>query len=519
MLLDQLGGQVELQDYLRMLRRGWRTILGIIVLAMMLAVAYLVVAPKQYEATTALFVSASDPSTIDDLQQGNQFAGTAVITYAEIIDSSSVLDPVARELRPQRDVDQLVAMVTCAVREETTLIDVTAAGNDPEEVATVANAAAESAIRIIPTLQTTPSGRPLVRVQQIRPAIQPVSAVSPDVQRVLAIGLIAGMFVGLATTIARQTLDTRIQRAEDLRALTEVPLLAVLSRLGLGWRARLLGRSGPPSLAVRDAPSGPAAESFRTLRTNLRFLGSRNRRSLVFAAATDDNDEVQVPANLAWSLALTGQRVLLVDLDLRRSAVGDAHGIDAGPGLADVLMQKVDLSLVIHEIEDSGLRILLSGTPHPSPSDLLSRPTMAGLLRRLEEENDYVILHAPALLSYVDAAVLSETAGGTVVSVRAGRTRRQELSKALDALEGVRVKPMGMVMTGGRRTDEPEVSTRSSGPPQSVSTNNHHQDSATQNSSATDSPTLRNLSVRPSPRPHPDHPVFESRPQRPGRTP
>src|SRR5690348_17540422 len=131
---------MELRDYVRMLKRGWPTVVLITALFVALASLYLFLTPKRYEATTTLFVSANDPQSITDLQQGAVFATNAVATYAKIVDSAAVLGPVAVELRPQRDVDSLVENVSVAAPESTTLIEIVVAGDQPDDAATVANA-------------------------------------------------------------------------------------------------------------------------------------------------------------------------------------------------------------------------------------------------------------------------------------------------------------------------------------------------------------------------------------------
>lgn len=446
---------MELRDYVRMLKRGWPTVVLFTALLVGLASLYLAVTPKHYEAGTTLFVSADDPQSITDLQQGSTFATSAVATYAKIIDSTTVLGPVAAELRPQRDVNDLVESVTVAAPESTTLIEIVAAGDDPDDVATVANAVAVSATRVLPTLQSGPDGRPLVRVQQTRPAAKPTTAVSPNAKRVLALGLILGLCLGLATTITSQSLDTRLRQVDDLRAITDVPLVAALPQQK---RAQRQG------LAVRDDPAGVVGEAYRTLRTNLRFLEAKDRHSLVFTAVTDDRDGAQVPANLAWSLVQAGWRVLLVDLDLRRTTVGDAFSIRGGTGLADVLMGQADLPEVVRDTTHPRLKVVTAGTPQASPADLLSAPAMADVLRRMEKSHDYVILHAPPLLSSTDAALVAGVAGGTLLTVAAGRTRAQDLTTALGVLTNVRVTPLGLVLTGARTPDRPGRSSARTAP-------------------------------------------------------
>jgi len=221
-----------------------------------------------------------------------------------------------------------------------------------------------------------------------------------------------------------------------------------------GYDVPLLGeiphrkRGHDHGLPVRDEPAGVTGEAFRRLRTNLGFMELCDRRSLVFAAVADQRNSVHVPTNLAYSLAQAGWRVLLVDLDLRRSTVGDAIGIRGGTGLADVLLGHAELPSVLRETTDPRLRVVLSGTVQTGPSDLLSGPVMNNVLRRMEQEYDYVVLHAPPVLSYTDAAVVSRAATGAFLTVAVGRTRSHELTTALSAMEKAQVKPLGLVLTG-----------------------------------------------------------------------
>src|SRR3954449_6639903 len=135
---------MELRDYLRMLRRGWPVVVLITGLFVALAALYLALAPKVYESTSVLLVSAGNTEDTGDLAQGGGFAGAAVNSYARIIGTATVLEPVAAQARPPRRVDDLAQMISTSVPEDTRLIQVTAAGDDAQYVAAVANAVAVS---------------------------------------------------------------------------------------------------------------------------------------------------------------------------------------------------------------------------------------------------------------------------------------------------------------------------------------------------------------------------------------
>jgi capsular exopolysaccharide synthesis family protein len=434
---------MELRDYLRMLRRGWPTVLLVTAIAVGLAGVYLSVAPKRYQATAVIFVSTTNQQSITDLNQGTQFARSAAITYADIVDSAEILGPVAEQLRPSRSVEDLEQMVTTAARESTSLIEVAATASSAAEATNIASAVTTVAEDVIPRLAPAASGsnRSLVSLEVVREARQPTSALSPNNSRILALGFIVGLALGLGLTIAGQALDTRLGRPDDLRHLTKVPLLAVLPRPKRSQRA---------AIVVRDDPSSAAVETYRSLRTNLSYLEDGGRRSLLFTGVAEDRVGVQVPVNLAWSIAQAGRRVLLLDLDLRHSVIGEILHLRRETGVADVLAGKVGLKDVVHETTQAGLYVALSGTTQPSPSDLLSNPAMENVLRSAEEHYDWVVLHAPPLLTYTDAAVVSRVAGHTLVTVSAGHTKAFELTTALGALSNVRVQPLGLVLAGSR---------------------------------------------------------------------
>jgi len=433
---------MEIREYLRMLRRGWPVIVLVTVLGIALAGSYLVLAPKRYESTALILLSTTTPASLTDLQNGQQYASDAAATYADVIESPSTLEVVAKELTPRRSVTELETMVTAEARESTSLIQVNVAAPSATEAANIANLVAGQAQVSVPNLvgRLGRSSKAIVRLVIVQEATVPLSAVSPNPKRVLAIGFIVGVALGLALTLLQQALDTRLRRPEDLYAAAPVPLLAVLPRPKRSQRTQIV---------VRDDPSGPAVEAYRSLRTNLVHLESTERPSILFTGV-GHRDDVKVPLNLAWSMAQAGRRVLLIDLDLRQSTVADLLDLTQPTGMSDLLASGADLSDLVQETSQPGLSVLVSGTTQPSPSDLLSSPLVAQVLRRAESAYDLVVLHAPPLLAYTDAAVVSRVAGSTVVSVRAGKARTSDLSRALVALQNVAVEPLGLVLVGAR---------------------------------------------------------------------
>ncbi|HUM37868.1 MAG TPA: CpsD/CapB family tyrosine-protein kinase, partial [Anaerolineae bacterium] len=204
-------------------------------------------------------------------------------------------------------------------------------------------------------------------------------------------------------------------------------------------------------ITLKD-PTSPAAEAYRALRVNLMYatLDQPVKTLVIAAPATEDNAPVppDVAVNLAVVAAQAGQRVILVDADLRHPLLHVLFGVPNADGLTQAILEleeKAALPLV--ETAVPGLRLLTTGKVPPNPSDILSSHKMAELLERLKAQADLVILQAPPVLVAVDAAALAAQADGMVLSVRSGKTRRDRIESAKKILERYQVHLLGAVLT------------------------------------------------------------------------
>jgi capsular exopolysaccharide synthesis family protein len=145
-------------------------------------------------------------------------------------------------------------------------------------------------------------------------------------------------------------------------------------------------------------------------------------------------------------MAQAGQRVILVEADLRKPSVRQYMGIEGAVGLTNVLLGEVELEDVLQNWGGGLLQVLPGGTIAPNPSELLGSGGMAEVIRRLEAMSDLVIFDAPPLLPVTDAAVLGVNTDGAVLVVRSGSTGRERLDRAVESLAGVGVHIVGAVL-------------------------------------------------------------------------
>jgi capsular exopolysaccharide synthesis family protein len=196
-------------------------------------------------------------------------------------------------------------------------------------------------------------------------------------------------------------------------------------------------------------PRSPAAEAYRALRMNLTFTSlDKPLEMLVVAAPSADDDKSRVAVNLAVVMAQAGQRVILVDADLRRPSLHTCFDVPPEPGLTGYLIsQNGEAALALVETAVPGLQVLPSGALPPNPADILGSQKMEQLLTDLKARADVVVLDAPPVTVAVDASVLGARTDGLLLVVRAGHTRRDRIAQAKELLERFRVRLLGAVFT------------------------------------------------------------------------
>ncbi len=434
---------MELQDYLRALRKSRILILVCTLIGVGIAAAFLVTSTPKYVAETEMYVSVrtdNSAAATTDLAQGSSFAMQAVDSYASVATSARVLDRVVSELRLPESATSLAKSVSVSSPLNTVLLDISVTNTNPALAARIADSVgSNTAYVVVNELEKSPTNTPSpVQIESLAGASTPTSPSSPKVPEDLLLGLLLGLLAGLALAILRSVLDTRIHSSTDIEQVTDAPILGGIS-IDPDMKKR--------PLIVHADPRNPRAESFRSLRTNLQFLNVADRpRSYVITSSVAGEGKSTTAANLAISLAETGAKVTLIDGDLRLPKIAEYMGIEGGVGLTDILIGRAELVDVLQKWGAGQLYVLPSGRIPPNPSELLGSKSMEHLLQILTEECDYVIVDAPPLLPVTDAAVLSKYVGGTLLVTASGRTKKTELAAAVRTLERIGSRLAGIVM-------------------------------------------------------------------------
>ena len=392
-----------------------------------------------YTAETELFVAIQNSGSVQELQQGNSFSQARVQSYVRTVESPVVLQPAIDALGLSITAKELASRVTATSDLNTVLIGISVSDASPAQAAALAQAVADSLVKAVDSLEKPKTGGVSpVSLSIITPATAPLLPSAPNSKLNLLIGLLLGLGIGIGIAILRSRLDNRIRGEADLRLVTDAPLLG-----GITFDQAASDRP----LLTQAVPQSPRAESFRQLRTNLQFANiAGHAKTVLVTSSLPGEGKSTTATNLAISLAQAGQKVCLVDADLRRPMVDEYLGLDRNAGLTTALLGRAEVEELLQPWGEDHLHVLTSGQIPPNPSELLGSDNMRQLIRGLEQIFDTVVIDTPPILPVTDAAVLAQQAGGVVVVVGVDSTRRNELERSITALELVGADLLGIVL-------------------------------------------------------------------------
>lgn len=208
-----------------------------------------------------------------------------------------------------------------------------------------------------------------------------------------------------------------------------------------------------PDLITLTDPRSPAAEAYRTLRTNLTFAAlDKPIETLVVTSPAPGRGKSSVLANMAITMAQGERRTILVDADLRRPGLHEIFGVANDRGLTTMIVEEAamdDPPLI--EVGVDNLWLVPSGPLPPNPADILGSRKMEQVIATLKARADIVLFDAPPVIAVTDAAVLGTKVDGVLLVVSAGRTRREHAERAKESLERVHVRIVGAVLNDAPR--------------------------------------------------------------------
>ncbi|MEA9985362.1 polysaccharide biosynthesis tyrosine autokinase [Subtercola sp. RTI3] len=449
---------MTIHDYVRVIRAHWIALVLLVILGACAAWGWSLVQTRVYNANSSGIVKLVSDNTIGATLASDSLAKSEATTFVGIGQSRAVAQLVITQLGLATTPEVLVQSITVTNIKDTPTLNVTAraaTGTQAKELADAWITGMTKQIAIIEnealaqsSTTGTAAATPITFLVPVESAVVASEPVWPNVRLAVVIGGLIGLVLGLLYAFVRNVFDRCIRSAS---AVEEKFGLSVIGKLPVDRRLTDLNRILPdPDAAPIGTPTRhdyALGEAFRELRTNLRYMHVDNPPRVIVVTSPSPNDgKSTVTANLAVALAASGQKVIVVDGDLRKPSVAAAFGLVAEVGVTDLLIGSAEIDDLLQHWGTSGnLSVLGAGAIPPNPSELLGTRGMEALLRELSKDA-MVLIDAPPLLPVTDAAILATIADGAIIVASAGKTTIDELELALANIAKTNGQVLGLIL-------------------------------------------------------------------------
>jgi len=510
-VIPEETSELELRDYLRVLRRRKLIVVATLVVVVAAAVISSLVQTPVYAAQARLLLQARSTESLFNSQTGQRNDPERLVqTEIEVLNSEPVRDAVRSQLG-------FSAKASGRAVGQTDVISVRAESTDPKRAAAVANAyatayidfrrkqAVDDILAAGEEIQTRVTDlqkqidaldeRSKAEAAKARPGdaleqqtlLQSLSAQKAALaaqqglfkQKLDELKVDSALKTGGAQLVGRASVPISPVRPTPRRNAILAAVMGLLLGVGLAFLrdyfddsiktkddleravpgvaaigiipavAGWKAKEEPRVVSVTD-PKSSAAEAYRTLRTSIQFLGLEHpMRTLQMTSASAGEGKTTTLANLGVALANAGQNVIVVCCDLRRPRIHEFFGLDNKVGFTSVLLGDVPLPAALQPVPNvARLSLLASGPPPPNPSEMLSSHRAAEVFVALKARSDIVLIDSPPILPVTDALVLSRGVDATLLVCTARSTSRKEATRAAELLRQVDARVVGTVLNG-----------------------------------------------------------------------
>lgn len=465
-----LDREVDLWELLRTLwRKAWVMALAAVLGASLFLGGTLLFIPKRYTASALLYVNSSTismGSTKVSISASELSAAQSLVdTYIVILKTRTTLNEVIEQSGVPYTYEEIIKsdMIHAAAVNSTEVFSIEVTSKDPKEAEKLANTICAVLPNKIASIVEGSSAR------IVDYAVEPAEKSSPSLgKNTILGGLLGGVLAFLGIALAFLT-DTKIQDVDYLKQSYDLPVLAVIPDLtakdgkNYSQYAKPSQRKAKvPTPQNREGASAErrvffgqdlnfaSAEAYKLLRTNLGFvLPEEDRcRTIAVTSSIAGEGKSTTSINLAYTLAQTNSKVLLVEADLRLPTIGKLLNLKKRPGLSNLLAGQCNGTDVLQRTDlHEGLWVLTAGSIPPNPSELIGSKRMATTLKALESVFDVIILDLPPVNVVTDALLLGGNIDGMIHVVRQGYCHKAALEEACAQHKLARTHLLGFVMT------------------------------------------------------------------------
>ncbi|MDI6817567.1 MAG: polysaccharide biosynthesis tyrosine autokinase [Actinomycetota bacterium] len=433
------SNDTDLVEYIKIIAKRKGIVLATILIALTAAYIFTLRTTPVYEASIKLLVSqrqivepnqpATDPYLVMLMNE------KLTKTFSEILQGRVAAEEVIEELDLSVEPIDLLNKLSAEPIGDTQIIKLTVKDKDAKQAARIANAMGDNFTESVKELAL--SERTSVIVDVVEPAVASNEPVRPKPALNAIAGLLFGLTTGIGLVFLLERLDTSVRTAEETERLTGLVSLGVI-----------------PAAKTKEALFSNSknvflAESFRSLSINVRnFNHDKSAQTIVVTCPSLQEGKTTISVNLAIALAQAGQKILVVDCDLRRPGVHELLGLANDVGLANLLAGQTAADNTLQQTSIEGLTVIASGPVPLNPAELLTSERMKEILKETKSAYDFVILDSPPALAVTDAVMLASQADGVLLVASFGKTDKKSFLAAKVALEKAGARILGFVING-----------------------------------------------------------------------
>jgi capsular exopolysaccharide synthesis family protein len=433
-------------NVLRLFLRHW-LVIGLVTLAVG-AGAFAVSRTRtpQYSATSSVYLTIASGPTAANLAQGSTYLQAQMDSFGELATSARVLNVVIDDLDLDTTAEDLAKQVTAVIPRNTVILQLSATDADPRTAASIANALATEFGQQLATVgPKSPTGTALVAAQSIEVALPPSTQTSPNTRINTLLGLLVGLAIGCGVVYAAGRLDDKLRTTDRVAALGLADVLGAL---------RHTPSLSSKELVLLQAPGDELATEIRQLSANLEAAAGSGPNVVAVTSANRSEGRTAVAANLAAALGERGNRVVLIDADLRHPRVAAITGAASEPGLVQLLAGEPATADPAQRVEDLNFAVITAGGTDANPAAALSGDAMKAVVEQAASRYDFVIFDSAPLLPVPDTIALGKHVTDLLVVADAQHTSRTQLTAAIRSASAAGLQPIGIVLNQVRPADE-----------------------------------------------------------------
>ena len=286
-------------------------------------------------------------------------------------------------------------------------------------------------------------------IRVIDPAEIPKSPAKPKKAQNILLALIVGLSMGIGLAFFLEYLDSTIKLPDEITSLLKIPYLGPVPALATEEGAEGKDQEHDPreDLIALTAPKSTASEAYRGIRTSLLFSSADSVPQVILVCSSGPQEGKTITtSNIAVTIAQTGNKVLIMDCDMRRPKLHKLFGADRNKGMSNILVGNSTLEEAVVHTHVPNIDILASGPIPPNPSELLGSERMKALIDEARKSYDRVIIDSPPITAVTDAVILSNFVDGVVVVIRSGVTHREVIKNGITQLKAVNARILGAVL-------------------------------------------------------------------------